>query len=62
LSGYEQVPGLVAVSEAFAETTLVVERERLGEAALFLRDELGFNYLADVSSADYLGWGGGDIR
>jgi NADH-quinone oxidoreductase subunit C len=58
LTGYERVPGLVEVNEALGETTLVVERERLGEAALHLRDELGFNYLADISSADYLGWGG----
>jgi NADH-quinone oxidoreductase subunit C len=58
LTDYEQVPGLVAAGQAFAETTLVVERERLEEAARYLRDELGFDYLADISSADYLGWGG----
>jgi NADH-quinone oxidoreductase subunit C len=56
--GYEQVPGLVATGQAFAETTLVVERERLEEAARYLRDELGFDYLADIAAADYLGWGG----
>jgi NADH:ubiquinone oxidoreductase subunit C len=27
------------------------------EAALYLRDREGFNFLADVTSADYLGWG-----
>ena len=27
------------------------------EAARYLRDELGFNFLSDVSAADYLGWG-----
>ena len=58
MSGYKQVPGLLEVNEALGETTLVVERERLGEAALYLRDELGFNYLADVAGADYLGCGG----
>ena len=58
MSGYEQVPGLVEVNEALGETTLVVERERTGEAALHLRDKLGFNYLADIAAADYLGWGG----
>jgi NADH-quinone oxidoreductase subunit C len=58
LTGYKRVPGLVEVREAFGETTLVVEREQLREAALYLRDELGFNYLADVAGADYLGWGG----
>ena len=60
MSGYEQVPGLIELREAIGETTIVVERERLGEAALYLRDELGFNYLADVAGADYLGWGGGE--
>jgi NADH-quinone oxidoreductase subunit C len=58
LTDYEQVPGLVAGGQAFAETTLVVERERLEEAARYLRDELGFDYLADIAAADYLGWGG----
>jgi NADH-quinone oxidoreductase subunit C len=58
LTGYERVPGLVGVSEALGETTLLVERERLSEAALYLRDELGFNFLSDLAGADYLGWGG----
>ena len=43
--------------EAHAETTLVVDTPRLPEAARYLRDELGFNFLSDVSGADYLGWG-----
>jgi NADH-quinone oxidoreductase subunit C len=58
LSGYEQVPGLAGEVEAHGETTLVVERERLSEAALFLRDQLGFNFLSDIAAVDYLGWGG----
>jgi NADH-quinone oxidoreductase subunit C len=53
---YENLPGFVEEREAYGETTVVVERERLLEAALQLRDELGFNFLADVSPADYLGW------
>jgi NADH/F420H2 dehydrogenase subunit C len=36
---------------------VVVERERLLEAAAYLRDGLGFNFLADIASVDYLGWG-----
>jgi NADH:ubiquinone oxidoreductase subunit C len=28
------------------------------EAAVYFRDELGFDFLADVAAADYLGWGG----
>lgn len=55
---YETVPGLVDVVEAHGETTVVVERARLFEAARHLRDAEGFNFLADVTSADYLGWGG----
>ena len=35
---------------------MVVERERLVEAATWLRDEAGFNFLSDIAAADYLGW------
>ncbi len=31
---------------------------RLLEACAYLRDELGFNFLSDISATDYLGWGG----
>jgi len=34
-----------------------VDTPRLAEAARHVRDELGFNFLSDVSAADYLGWG-----
>jgi NADH:ubiquinone oxidoreductase subunit C len=54
---YEGVPGLVETREAFGETTLVVDPARVVEACLHLRDEEGFNFLADISPADYLGWG-----
>ena len=54
---YEGVPGLVETKEAFGETTLVVDPSRLVEACLHLRDEEGFDFLADISPADYLGWG-----
>ena len=54
---YEGVPGLVETKEAHGETTLIVDPARLLDAACFLRDELGFNFLSDVSAADYLGWG-----
>jgi NADH/F420H2 dehydrogenase subunit C len=36
----------------------VVGTPRLVEAASYLRDELGFDFLSDMSAADYLGWGG----
>jgi NADH-quinone oxidoreductase subunit C len=54
---FESVPGLVETKDAYGETTLVVDPARLVEACLHLRDEEGFNFLADVSPADYLGWG-----
>ena len=52
------VPGLVETKEAYGETALVVDPARLVEACLSLRDELGFNFLADIAAVDYRGWGG----
>ena len=57
MSVYDGVPGLVSVKEEHRETTLVVDPTRLIEAATHLRDEEGFNFLSDVTAADYLGWG-----
>jgi NADH-quinone oxidoreductase subunit C len=58
LSGdYGGVPGLIETIEEHAETTLVVDPARLAEACLYLRDQLGFAFLSDVSVVDYLGWG-----
>ena len=54
---YEGVPGLVETLEAHGETTLVVDPARVVEACTHLRDEEGFNVLADLSGVDYLGWG-----
>jgi NADH:ubiquinone oxidoreductase subunit C len=54
---YAEVPGFVDERESFGETTVVVERPALAEAAWYLRDELGFNFLADITPTDYLGWG-----
>ena len=51
------VPGLVETIEAHSETTLVVDPARIVEACSHLRDELGFNMLADLTATDYLGWG-----
>jgi NADH:ubiquinone oxidoreductase subunit C len=58
---FEGVPGVIETKEALGETTLVVDPARLVEASLHLRDELGFNFLADIAAADYLGWGGGGV-
>ena len=53
---YEGVPGLVETTEAHGEMTLVVDPARLVEACTYLRDEEGFNFLSDITAADYLGW------
>jgi NADH:ubiquinone oxidoreductase subunit C len=54
---YEDAPGFVRLEERRDETTVVVDASQLVEAARFLRDEEGFNFLSDVAAADYLGWG-----
>jgi NADH/F420H2 dehydrogenase subunit C len=54
---YDQLPGLLEVVDAHRETTVVVEPATLVEAATQLRDDHGFNFLADVTAVDYLGWG-----
>lgn len=53
---WDAVPGFVSEREAFGETTVVVETERLVEAATYLRDEAGFDFLSDITPTDYLGW------
>jgi NADH-quinone oxidoreductase subunit C len=53
---YEGAPGLVEETEAFGETTIVVEVESLVDACRYLRDEHGFNFLADITPTDYLDW------
>src|SRR5512133_1557804 len=53
---YDGLPGLVEQRDAYGETTLVVERDSLLDAATHLRDELGFDFLSDISATDYLGW------
>ena len=55
-ASYAALPGLVEERSERGETTLVVERERLADAATWLRDEAGFNFLSDIAAADYLGW------
>jgi len=57
VSSYAGVPGVVETREELGETTLVVDPARLVEACTVLRDEHGFNFLADIAGADYLGWG-----
>jgi NADH-quinone oxidoreductase subunit C len=54
---FDAVPGLVEVVEKHRETTIVVEPASLVDAATWLRDEAGFNFLSDITAVDYLGWG-----
>jgi NADH-quinone oxidoreductase subunit C len=56
-TAYAGVPGVIETKEDRGETTLVVDPARLIEACTYLRDERGFNFLSDVTAADYLGWG-----
>jgi NADH-quinone oxidoreductase subunit C len=56
-SSYDAVPGLVELVEKHRETTIVVEPERVVDAATWLRDEAGFNFLSDITAVDFLGWG-----
>ena len=53
---YEKIPGFESEQTVYEETTVVVERERLVEAALHLRDVHNFHFLSDISPTDYLGW------
>jgi NADH-quinone oxidoreductase subunit C len=53
---WAEIPGFLEEKEAYGETTVVVERERLLDAARYLRDDAGFNFLADIAATDYLGW------
>ena len=57
MSEYPGVPGVVENREALGEVTLVVDPARLVEACAVLRDDHGFNFLADIAASDYLGWG-----
>ena len=54
---FADVPGLVSETQAFGETTLVVDAARLAEACTLLRDKRGFDMLVDIAATDYLGWG-----
>jgi NADH-quinone oxidoreductase subunit C len=53
----DDLPGLVELREAYGEATAVVETAALLDACFALRDEHGFNFLADIAAADYLDYG-----
>jgi len=46
---------IIATNEFRGETTLTVKPEDLVKVCEFCRDELGFDYLIDISSIDHLG-------
>jgi NADH-quinone oxidoreductase subunit C len=43
------------IVEYRGETTIIVKKEKIVEISTFLRDELGYNFLADLCGVDYLG-------
>jgi NADH-quinone oxidoreductase subunit C len=52
------VPGSVTAHEQGLDMpTLTVKPEKLVEVAMYLRDELGKNFLSAVSAVDHLGYG-----
>jgi NADH-quinone oxidoreductase subunit C len=57
LSGFEEMPGFVSLQEGYGETTVTIEPDRVREACLYARDELGFEMCVDLVATDYLGWG-----
>jgi NADH-quinone oxidoreductase subunit C len=54
---FDGVPSVIETKDAYGETTLIVDPARLVEASRYLRDELDFNFLSDITPTDYLGWG-----
>ena len=56
-ASWEDAPGFVSIREAHGETTVTIETERIRDACLFARDELGFEMCVDLVATDYLGWG-----
>ncbi len=57
MNDWSAVPGLLELTERHNERTVTVGLSQLLEAAAYLRDEGGFNFLADITAVDYLGWG-----
>ena len=57
MNDWSAVPGLIEVKEQHRETTVIVGLSQLAEAAGYLRDDGGFNFLSDITAVDYLGWG-----
>jgi NADH-quinone oxidoreductase subunit C len=58
VSDWDDVPGLKEERVQVGETTIVVDAGDLIDAAMYLRDDAGFNFLSDITAVDYLGWAG----
>jgi NADH:ubiquinone oxidoreductase subunit C len=54
---FDAIPGFLNRRDQHGETTITIETERIVDAGTYMRDELGFTFLADLAGADYLGWG-----
>ena len=61
MNDWNAVPGVLEVKDEHDETTVVVGLSELIEAATYLRDEGGFNFLSDITAVDYLGWGASGV-
>jgi NADH-quinone oxidoreductase subunit C len=61
VSSFEEMPGFESLHEAYGETTVVVHREKVRDAATYARDELGFEMCVDLVATDYLGWGANGV-
>jgi NADH-quinone oxidoreductase subunit C len=61
VSQWEAVPGYLDERVQVGETTVVVDPAEIVEAGTYLRDEMGFNFLSDITAVDYLGWGRTDV-
>ena len=57
MNEWRDAPGYVSEHEAHGELTVTVAPDRLADAALYARDEMGFNLLSDIVATDYLNWG-----
>jgi NADH/F420H2 dehydrogenase subunit C len=53
---YGALPGFVAQTESFGETTVTIEAARIRDACAHAREELSFQMLVDLVATDYLGW------
>ncbi|PLX79020.1 MAG: NADH-quinone oxidoreductase subunit C [Desulfuromonas sp.] len=51
----EFADAVLDVVEFRGETTVTVKKEQIVEVCTFLKKELGFNFLTDLCSVDYLG-------